>query len=263
MDTYFNFYRFFLVLKKDVIENGKTALFGMLTIFSFSSLIIIFTASYGNPYGLAEANVGMYGVTFLFSGLFFSGMAFKDFRNKERTMSFLTLPASSIEKFLSMLVLTTIGFYISFSILHMAFNLFNIAVIKSLPTALSLDFINPFILNEKMQSYISFFIPIQAIFLAGSTTFKKVPFFYTSLLLFVVGILYAILLFTIIYYIFNDYNFVAGGGYSSINVNSAHVHYQFDSDNIFPFYSLKFFSTYLIAPIFWVVAWFKINEKEV
>ena len=263
MDTYFNFYRFFLVLKRDIIENGKTALFGMLTIFSFSSLIIISSSSYGSPSALAEASMGMYGVTFLFSGYFLSGMAFKDFRNKERTMSFLTLPASSTEKFLSMLVLTTIGFYISFAILHMAFNLFNIAVIGSLPNPLQLDFINPFIMDKNMQTYISFFIPIQAIFLAGSTAFKKVPFFYTSLIIFFVGILYAILLFTTIYYIFNDYSFVAGGGYSSISIDSAHVHYQFEAEDIPAFYSLKLFLSYLIAPIFWVVAWFKIKEKEV
>jgi hypothetical protein len=44
MDNYFNLHRFFLVIKRDLIENGRSALFGILTILSVFSFILIMTA---------------------------------------------------------------------------------------------------------------------------------------------------------------------------------------------------------------------------
>jgi len=262
MDAYLNLNRFFLVVKRDLIENGRSALFGMLTVISIFSFILLMTSFDTNQILLTELGNRLYIIEFWFIGVFFSGMAFRDFRNKERSMAYLMLPASSLEKFLSILFLTTIGFFISFTLLFGAFNLLNMGVISSFSEALSLELYNPF--NRDVWASIMIFIPVQAIFLAGATTFKKVPLFYTVLYFFLFLLIYGFLATILMKFYTGSLTISEFGDNSSISFYSSDGYMGEKSiDKILSVQSFLFFISYLLAPIFWVVAWFKIKEKEV
>ena len=261
MDTHFNINRFFLVLKRDLLENGKTALFGMLSILGTFSIIVVLISLNSYDKGVSDYNATFYLIELFIIGIFFSGMAFKDLRNKERSMFYLTLPASTLEKFLSMLLLTTIGFLVSYTILFGIFNLINIAIISALPNALNLDLFNPFIVPEVWES-IAVFIPLQAFFLAGSAHFKKTPVLYTSLSLFVLLLIFAFFGFLFIKYLLDGFTENTG-----INIadDSIHLNLQGEFTNIklTSLLVFNFFSKYLLAPILWTITWFKLKEKEV
>lgn len=248
------------MVKRDLLENYKTAFFGLLTTLSIFSFIIVMTTVNGNQFLLTSLSNKMYIIGFFIVGLFFSGMAFKDFRNKEKTMSYLMLPASSLEKLLSMLFLTNIAFLISYTILFGVFNLLNIALVNVFPGDLHIVFYNPFNLNV-WKAYL-IFLPIQAVFLAGAATFKKVPIFYTALYTFILGLIFIFVISFIARYLFDDFlktfDVMPNASFQFHLNDGASVDF-----NSFPIDIVKFFFNYLVAPVFWIIAWFKIKEKEV
>jgi len=262
MDTYFNFNRFLLVLQRDLFENIKSALFGILTVLSIFSFILLMTTFDTNQTILTEFGNRLYLIEFWFIGIFFSGMAFKEFRNKEKSMAYLMLPASSLEKFLSTLFLTTIGFFISYTLFFGIFNLLNMGIISSFSETLSLELYNPF--NQNVWSSIMVFIPVQAIFLAGATTFKKVPLFYTVLYFFLFMLVYGFVASLLLKFYTGKVSIGSiGDNNGIIYYNSGDELSRSDINDILSIQTFMFFLSYLLAPIFWVIAWFKIKEKEV
>jgi len=263
MDPYFNINRFLLILKRDVFENYKTAIFGILTILSISTFIITMSAINNfqdNGVSLNDISATSYMVSFMIIALFFTGMAFKDFRNKEKTMHYLCIPASSLEKMLSMLLLSTIGLLILFTVLFAVFNLLNMAIIAALPGDYSLAMFNPF--NKDFYSVIYSLLPLQAVLFAGASTFKRLPLFYTALYTFIAGLVYTFLILFLAKYVFGDViqdlNFM-DSELSYLNLDTM----ENKTISILSFDFLKVLFSYLLAPIFWIVAWFKIKEKEV
>ena len=95
----FNIKRLLLMLQKDIFENYKTTLIGLSSVIG---LLFIFTIMISGE--SASQNFSMiYRFTLFITGIFVSGMAFTAFRIKEKTMTYLTIPASTLEKFISML----------------------------------------------------------------------------------------------------------------------------------------------------------------
>lgn len=261
MNNYFNISRFILILRRDMYENYKTALGGLLTILSIFTVILLLVSLNSNQDMVEEFFNGLFIAGFFISGLFFSGMAFKDFRNKEKSMTYLMLPASQIEKFLSILTLSTIGFFISYLLIFSLFNVLNILIIGSLPFDLYLNMYNPF--NKDIWAAIKIFLPIQAVFLAGAATFKKVPIFYTALFSFVTALIMFTILMLVMRYLATDFNISGFGNVDNVKITHEAETVTAEFSEIIPLYLMKIFFLYLMTPIFWVVAWFKIKEKEV
>lgn len=262
MNTYFNINRFLLILKRDVFENYKTAVFGILTALSITTFILIMSALnfVNSTVPLDHIYHTSFIISFMIIALIYTGMAFRDFRNKEKTMHYLCIPASSFEKMLSMLTLSTLGLLIVFTVLSVIFNLLDMAIIAALPGDASLSLFNPF--NADFYKTILSALPFLSILFAGASTFKRMPLFYTALYLFITGL---VLTFSILFlgkFVFGDLinNFESMDSYQTLFGLDP---YNRDSLSIVSFDILGFFLTYLLAPIFWIVAWFKINEKEV
>lgn len=264
MNNQFNINRFLLVLKRDIFENFKTALFGILTILSILSFILLMTtfASESDSHLLNITWPKFYHIGFWVTGILISGMAFSDFRNKEKTMSYLMIPATSLEKFLSILLLVTVGFVLVYTSVFGVFNLLNSLIISSISDSLSLAFFNPF--NSYVWITIAVFIPIQSVFLAGAATFQKIPIFYTALYFFIFMLIYGAIAFILIRYYTGGLSFTGIGDNDNIVFSSTNgLPSEMSIENISSIKAFKFFFTYLLAPIFWVVAWFKLKEKEV
>jgi len=239
-------------MQKTAYENAKFTLIGMTTIFGFFSVILLLNALNGG--GAWEQMNNFYTAGFIISGIFITGMAFTNFRSKEKTMTYLMLPASSLEKLISELLMTTVIFAIAYTVIFYIFNfiVYLLGSMYNIPTEIiSLTDIN--ILNGFM-----YYVIFQSIFLAGSATFKKVPLFYTSFSLFVAGI--AILIFTVII------TTSLKGEFENLTVNNFSINSntfpEMDIENHYLVQIPKYMFYYLTAPLFWLVTYFKLKEKE-
>lgn len=240
-------------MQKTAYENARFTIIGISTIFGFFSVILFFSAL--NGANAWDKMNNFYVAGFIISGIFLSGMAFTNFRNKEKTMNYLMLPASTLEKLISELLLTTIVFAIVYTILFFVFNLAAslVASIYGLPT----NFVNLMDLNvlEGFMYYVIF----QSIFLAGSATFRRAPLFFTLFSLFVAWI--AVFIFVVII------STSLKGEFENLAFNNFNI-----GPNTFPKEDIenhilvqipKYMFYYLTAPLFWLVTYFKIKEKEV
>lgn len=248
----FSFKRILLLMQKTAYENAKFTIIGMSTIFGFFSVILFFSAlNDGDAWGNMNS---FYTAGFIISGIFISGMAFTNFRSKEKTMNYLMLPASTLEKFISELLTTTIVFAIGYTILFFAFNLvtYLLGSMYGLPVEM-MDITNVNVLKGFM-----FYVIFQSIFLAGSATFKKVPLFFTSFTIFVAGIAILIFIVLVTTFLKGEFENLAFG---SFNINS-NTFPEIDIENHPLVLIPKYMFYYLTAPLFWLVTYFKIKEKE-
>ena len=125
--------RFLLLFKQAAIHNNKMMLYSAVGFCGVVFLILLFSQM-GNDY--APHNVEMFlgfltGFVTVF-GILYAGYSFPAFRNKETSISYLTLPASAFEKFLFeftsriliMLIVLPFLFWFTFNIEGYVFTLF-------------------------------------------------------------------------------------------------------------------------------------------
>jgi len=243
MNTNISLSRIILLLKRDISENYKYILAISLTVLSVFTIFQTIDALSDSRPELATQQNNMYFSEMLIAGIFVAGMAFRDFRTKEKTMSYLTLPAQTIEKFISNWLYSGVIFMIIFTVLFGIFNLLNIFIVEYL-TDYDISFFNPF--TEDFVNFLKAYIPIHAVFLAGAAWFKRIPLFFTSFAIFIISLAIFFFVLAIGYMIFDNGTLA----YTS-------------TDKIISVEILKNFATYAIPPLFWFVAFLKIKEKEV
>ncbi len=252
----FSIKRLLWMMRKDLFDNLKFVLIGYGSMVGLFSFIFFFIAN--NSYGEKIDLTQFYLIGLFLTGIFISGMAFTDFRSKERAMSYLTIPASLLEKFLSILFLTTIGFIVSFTVIFFVFN--GIAIIAGLAFFdLEVNFINLFTLE--VWKTLSAYIVIQSLFLAGAATFRKVPLFFTILIMFIGGIIMSTYLGILSYSLFNEFNEASNSDFGIFSLKTKDFRYNAEDETALKYF--KYFINYATAPIFWVVTYLKLKEKEV
>lgn len=111
MTTNFNFTRFTNLLKLDIAENWKNSLWGLLGI--YAAFLIPMLGWLWNPsaYSFHQFCNNMLGVVFLVTSFFFMFYASRIMicmNSKEKRISYLLLPATMFEKFLSRFVIVTV-----------------------------------------------------------------------------------------------------------------------------------------------------------
>ncbi len=183
--------------------------------------------------------VGLY-----ISGILLAGTAFSDFRKKETAIMYLTLPASVFEKLLSQIFIVSFGFVIFYSL---AFLLYW-GTVYMWRSFLQLETPLPFYIFESNQFihsllYLWFW---QSAFLVGSATFNKAPLIKTMAVVFVVSAFLAVyVMFLFTKMVFDNMQW---GPHMMFHSDVS----LFDSDWLL-----------LLIPVFWVVTYLKIKEKQV
>lgn len=115
---HFSFSRLVSVIKRDLVENWKTNLYRILTCYIIFGLIFIFMM-----YGMNHSSEGYFYERFcgnvVYIGLniymyYFASLILEPMRTKEKRISYLMLPATLGEKFVSRALYVTIGTLIIF-----------------------------------------------------------------------------------------------------------------------------------------------------
>lgn len=117
MDTTFSIVRVRNIMRRDLIENWKSNLYGLLGIFAaffFPMLGLLQSAEEGFPeiysfHRFCGNMLGVIGMVVSFAMLFYASRIMKCMDSKEKRISYLLLPATKLEKFFSRAVFVTIG----------------------------------------------------------------------------------------------------------------------------------------------------------
>lgn len=246
--------RIFLLIQKEVLENLKIVGIGFASIIGFIFAILMISGYNG---GLMWHYFNeIFNTTLLLGGIAIAGMAFSDFRGKERTITYLTLPASHIEKSFTQLLLTSVGFVISYTVVFYISYLMFLSLGKMLFT-FDIGTFNPF--NEATYKTIFYLVIVQSLFLAGASIFKRVPVFFTGLYMFIFSIVFMIIAGIMAYYLSKSFDAPGNGSIVFSSVNSDNI----TIDSLWTGKIFEIFFMYLLAPVFWAITYFNVKEKEV
>ncbi|MFK8007897.1 MAG: hypothetical protein AB8H03_16185 [Saprospiraceae bacterium] len=256
MNNTFDFNRFSLLLKKELWSGNKKPLIVGGAIFGFLILIALLQIYWTGGYeGL---NWHMFPIVIFWGGLIFTSVIFYEFNNKTGTHHYLSLPASTFEKFLSKWLITAILFPIVASLLFWVYSKVGDAIYFNYNSE---NGYTPWKLTDWWSIFfIKIYIVYQSTYLIGAIAFQKYTFFKTSIahwLYTIFSVTIAAILFRIIFAEMFD-------GLFSINQD---MNWQ-TSDEVIHFMENKFLSIlefalwFLVPPIMWVVGFFKLKEKE-
>ena len=277
MNRYFNWNRFIKLLKFDFVLNRKKYLLFSLLMFIALFLWSYFSLddNYGNriqkdlnlPYtytvSLKHYQDSLVGPYFIFS-IIVCGSAFSYLRNKTETLSYLMLPASTLEKvFVEVLIrivifsmLCILFFWLDFKL---ATYIFRMSYHNEVPVIIP-DFgiLEPFKFNQywKTNEKIGFILSLLslcAFMLAGASSFKKYALFKT-VLAFGGLLVFAYLITLISYHLFLP---------NKVNIFNIQVIDREWSNgyatSLIVFSVIGVFSSLFLFPF----AYFKLKEKEV
>lgn len=250
----FSIKRVFLLMQKSVYENAKYVLTGLTTVFGIFTVVLFFNALKD---GEAWKNMqSFYVIGFIIAGLIVSGMAFTNLRSKEKAMSYLSLPASLLEKLLAELLLTTIGFIIMYTAIFYVFNI--LVYFVGAPFNLHANILNIFT-AEVFEGYWLYII-LQSVLLTGAATFRKAPLFLTLFSLFVAG---TALLIIMVLIALSLKGYIESSGLENLRITDDGF-LKGENPEHHPLIQIpKIMFYYVTAPLFWVIAYFKLKEKEV
>lgn len=266
--------RFGAYFKKHLVDNYRFYLLSLIVltgILLFALLFVLFTGVNINSYSdlIPSYLIGLY-----VAGLLFTSNSFNELGNKPQGIDYLLLPASHLEKFLTTLLVTTVGFLI---IYHAAFFLAvkageSILFIRNgthLTNDLAYSKVDTWIVN-----YYFWFIA-QAILLMGTLYFNKYSLIKTifCFFLFIVGMYLINAVFAEIFFhkYMTDWKqqfpFVGVNILLPHNMEARTTEYSMNFVMLgLPkkvWHPMIFTAKYFVPVILWTVAYFKLRDKEI
>jgi hypothetical protein len=254
-NQYFNSSRFLQLLKLEGLRSYDKTLFAGLSIFAFLMFLILIMAS---DHDFFDFHRVWYGLVLLAGGYLFTSTSLSELNTEHSRMGYLSLPASTFEKFASKFLITNIG-YIAFA--TSAYWLFSI--ISNALCGVFFDFqfeaFNPF--DRFYGLFMLIYFMTQSIFLLGAATFNRFTIFKTFLSMVVVNLVLASIIYLFIRIIFYD----VFDGMFAVRDN---VLYR-PNENFIEFFKhslpniLQFISYFIIVPMILAAGYFKLKEREV
>jgi len=268
MTATFSFPRLLQLIRKQWIENSRLYLFSTLALLGILGLVMIFwVITDGKHY----SEDGLY-IIFLFglfiAGSVFASMSFSMLGNKERGTYWLAFPASHLEKLVCMIFYNVVVFTLVYCACFFLVKSMAVTYVNSLVADHPQDYTFRRSVWGSDRSFLAIipyfiygFFAVQAFYLLGSAYFPRYSFVITT----IVG---SALIFVFVYYTMEILNGIFHYDYSW---NGDHLR-KYDNDfNTYQRYELSpvftnlviFGAKYIWAPVFWVVAWFRLKEKQI
>lgn len=189
-----------------------------------------------------------YAFTLLTGGFILSSMAYRDLGNPLKRYNYLTLPVSTLERFLSMWLLTSIGWVFLYTFIYALYSLFANAIGQVIFTHITFETFNP--LSGYAFKFMKYYVVLHGIFLAGAAEFRGFALPKTLLALVIFGA-------------------VCGGITYLIMKGYFDVEYTLEPDlfagmpvsQIWKVIQWMFW--WLFAPISWIITYLGLKEQEV
>ncbi len=252
--------RIALLMQKNIYENSTNFLRGFAIYFGIL-MVIIMSTMYTDFIALQNIKV-MYVAGFIILGTVASGTAFSNLRTKEKSMSYLSLPATTFEKLLAEFIISTIVFFVVYAATFYIFNFLMILFGELVDVSFEIKIVNIF--NEFILTLYWYFIIFQSVLFAGAATFMKRPLLRTGFTLFLAGVIYLLYGITLVYFIKEYFTDSIPHAHINIfeNVNTPYNKVELSYTTLLV-KTARYLFDYALAPIFWVVAYLKLKEKQV
>jgi hypothetical protein len=240
--------RFWLLLKKELFRIRKGFLITFVVIFGllFTGFILenVFSSS-----KVFDSHAGNYTFFLLIGGFILSSLAFSDLSNRLTRFSYLTLPASSFEKFLSMWLLTCAGWIITFTLTYIVYALIANSIGYLFFENMTFVAFDPMAKNP--ISSIRYYIAFQAIFLVGAVHFRGYVFPKTIFTLLLFGMACGLIFYLIMADLLHS-DFECPDGYNPFQEGTLQQIWHI----------VKWLVWWVMAPLCWIITCIGLKEQE-
>ena len=249
-----------LLLKNELLSGYKNGLIAIGAVIGTLLIINLASVSTWNQWNFNDV---FFPITLFVGGIVATSVTFGDLHSKQRGYTYLTLPASMFEKFLSKLLFTTVGYCI---IAILGFFVFSLvaAGLTRIFFGVSHKIFNPF--QPGVWKFMALYIVSHSIFFFGAVFFKKQTLVKTVLSMCGIAIVYA-LLSALVFRIFFGQFF---RGITMMDSSMFLSELQLDlsetvriKDFFMHIYSVvRIVYWYVLPPVFWVLTGIKLRETE-
>lgn len=264
----FNLRRMQFYLQKHSTDHLRFYLMGAVAIFVLSTTIGVLAVLSHNRFEQVSNFMPFYYIGLFLGGLLFTSRSFNELGNKEKGVDYLMLPASQFEKFFTLFMITTVGYFLFYHVsCYFSFRIIENVQISYTGQQIARDykFLND--PDEKKYIYYGYFV-LQSIFLLGATYFHKYSFLKTvfCVFIFLFG-LYLIncIVITLLFGLEGEFwkraipfvmvNKLEGGPVSWHTTTYLIPRWLLDM--------YAFIMKFILAPVFWTMAYFRLKDQEI
>ena len=249
LSNYFEPTRFWLLLKMELFRSRKGFILTFVITFGLLFTGFILENIFGTN-SVFESHPAGYAFFLLIGGFILSSLAFNDLSNPLRRYNYLTLPASTFEKFFSMWFLTCVCWIILFTLTFIIYALIANSIGHLFFKKMTFLAFEP--LARTPINSIRYYIVFQTVFLAGAVHFRGYVFPKTifTLLLFgmVCGIIFYIIMADIIH---SDLECPADFN-------------PFKEETLLQIWHIvQWFVWWVMAPLGWIITYIGLKDQEV
>jgi hypothetical protein len=269
MNQLFNAGRAWLMFRKYFGENKKAYALLFLACGASLTLLMGVNLSFDNPSIFAEwAQVTYYFFGLILWGCLSASLLFSDLGSKSKAINYLLMPASSLEKLMCTIFFGIVVYFIGYTLIFYGIDFVMVSLAnKKFHTSWSI--INVLAINRYeniwFEGHTDYFYYIhfglQSFFLLGSIYFPKYGFFKTSIALVLIWAFGMLFLVIILRNVFPAGLFSDGIRFLEVVGPSGRNEIIHVPDGLTG--TMGFYFKYGMAVVFWVVAYYRLKEKEV
>lgn len=263
MNQFFSFKRFSLLVLKHWAENKRRYGLSVLALAGLLAgwFVLMMLGEGGNPMNEGIQRAAYFFMLFA-AGAFYASQYFRDLGSKARGGNFLLVPASSFEKLLCAVLFGVLLFFVVFTAV---FYLVDVVMVSIANTywgdAGKAPVTNIFQANvlESNDGWgirlLLLYLPLQSAFLLGSVYFERYSFIKTIISGFVVFFIVFGLVY-LLYSQFDPWDNVSASAGANADEYPVPVPAWIAK-------TYRFVVMYAFAPFFWIVAYYRLKEKQV
>jgi len=179
-NTAFKPRRFAQLVLRDLASGYRSMLVAMAavagTVIMISALTVLGLKTAGSVTGVWNFHTNLFNNLLFLGGFIVTSLAFREARQNGGGIFYLTLPASSLEKFASKLLTTSVGYALGSTVFYTA-----VAAASEGINRLIFGFGNPFFnpFDLRVLEAIGYYLVAQSVFLLGSVWWRKTAFLKT------------------------------------------------------------------------------------
>ncbi len=253
--------RILSLIRLSFIEQRKAVAIAAGATFGALTVIYLLNLVGGRSWDFHE---GFFPMALLISGTIVTSLAFIDLHLPQKSQAYLMLPVSAAERVVERVLTTNLLFIVAVSLTYGLFSLVA-AGLGELLIGRSFGFYLP-VSGEGLEA-IKGYALVHALFLFGAVYFRRKNLLKTLLSLAALGMVFALFSAFLAWMAFGDYREMATSGlFSGMAIDDALVASQMTRlADLARTLSrvLRFFLTYALTPILWVLTWLRLRETEV
>ncbi|MEO9966511.1 MAG: hypothetical protein ABJF11_12015 [Reichenbachiella sp.] len=191
-----------------------------------------------------------YSFTLIVGGFVLTSLSFNDLSDSLKSQTYLSLPASIFEKFLSMWLMTSMGWIVLYSFTYYLYTLVANPIGLFIDGNMKFENFDP--LSKHAVSTIKYYFVLQGVFLVGAAHFKGYVFPKTLFTIILIGLIVGLLMYFSMYDLMleSDECFSDSSSFEGMAI-----------DRIWNMAAWSFW--WLLAPFCWVMTYLGLKDREV